>query len=122
LNILEHFTDAHEQLSRCFEESKSTRDRPGFSETATDADEIDVDKNERESSSYDERLTIRGDALYGAEGPPSQDKFSLACPLCGDLQLGRDEPDLAKNLLRHLSRVHHQKVRKRTSREPLLKT
>ncbi len=83
---------------------------------------MDVDNNERPSVSYDERLTIRDDSLYGVDGPPSQDRFSVTCPLCGEPQLGTDEESLAGRLLNHLTLVHHQKVMRKAAREPLIQS
>ncbi len=98
------------------------KDRPGSSENTSNALDLNIDDEEQESSSYDERLTIRGTDLYGTDGPPSQDALSLICPLCGDPQQGTSRMSLAQELLEHLMKVHDLEVKKVVSREPLLES
>jgi hypothetical protein len=58
---------------------------------------------------YGSGLTLRGEDLYGVEGPPRLDRVEerdfIDCPLCGFRINGSEEDELSAGLRQHLVSV-----------------
>lgn len=61
------------------------------------------------SAIYGSGLTLRGEDLYGVEGPPRLDRVEerdfIDCPLCGFRINGSEEDELSAGLRQHLVSV-----------------
>lgn len=75
--------------------------------------EAEVEGNEeavrRAPAVYGSGMTLRGEDLYGTDGPPSMDRIKakdfVDCPLCGFRIEGTEEEELTVRLREHLTSV-----------------